>query len=464
VQKQTHIIHKQVYELHTTAETSARKLQQEMQQVNLHSVLPAVSAVLDEYFDAEEVVQIDKLEIDLGTITSMSAPSAWSELISRQLLEKLKPFATNKLVAEQEFFRKRQHISQHLLETWIYFLQNGRLPDQSIFRSLEAVKKELLLSDYSQQQSLRLAMLELDPVVVVPRIIANTSLEELAFCFSILQPFISLEDWIKIIVRTGGNLVKNWNQFTWIQKESLFSVRQWHYIILVQFTHTLIAQAHHNMPLEKEEAESLLHEIILSTKKKLFGLENMVIPIIPLPVENITAIESNLPDIKVSMHVSNAGLCLLAPWLRNFFNITGICIGNDFKDDISRQHALFLLHFIATGETDATEEKLIFPKLLCGWPLQMPCINAFEITEAEKQEAIDLLQSVITNWPVLKNTSPAGLSESFIQRSGKLTISDDHYLLQPEQRGIDVLIDHITWGFRNTLLPWMDRRLVVEWF
>jgi hypothetical protein len=464
MQKQTHIIHKQVYELHTGAETSARKLQQEMQQVNLQAVLPAVSAVLDECFDADEVVQIDKLEIDLGTITSMSAPSSWSELISRQLLEKLKPYTNNKLIAEQEFFSKRQHISGHLLETWIYFLQHGRLPGQSLFRSLEAVKKELLLSDYSQQESLRLAMLELDPIVFVPRLITNTSLEELAFCFSILQPFISLGDWIKIMVKTGGNLVKDWNQFTWIQKESLFSIRQWHHIILVDFTHTLIAQAHHNMPVEKEEAESLLREIILSTKKKLFGRENMVVPAMPSYAESMLNSETAQPEIKESIYVLNAGLCLLAPWLRKFFNITGICISDDFKDDISRQHAIFLLHFVATGETDATEEKLIFPKILCGWPIHMPCINAFEITETEKQEANDLLESVIINWPVLKSTSANGLRESFIQRSGKLTISDDHFLLLPEQRGIDVLIDHIAWGFRNILLPWMDRRLVVEWF
>jgi hypothetical protein len=464
VQKQTHIIHKQVYEFHTNAEASARKLQQDMQQVNLHAVLPAVSAVLDECFDAKEVVHINKLEIDLGTITSMSAPSAWSELISRQLLEKLRPFANNKLVAEQEFFRKRQHISQHLLETWIYFLQNGRLPDQSIFRSLEAVKKELLLSDYSQQESIRLAMLELDPSIFVPRLITNTSLEELAFCYSILQPFLSLNDWLKIIVKAGGNLVKEWNQFTWIQKESLFSILQWQHIILVQFTQTIFAQANHNMGIENAEAESLLREIIYSTKKKLFGQENMLVSQKPAIDENSIVSEIIQQEDEETMNVSNAGLCLLAPWLVNFFNITGICIGNDFKDDISRQHAVFLLHFVATGETDVTEEKLIFSKLLCGWPLKMPCVNAFEITETEKQEATDLLQSVIANWPVLKSTSPGGLRESFIQRTGKLTISNDHFLLQPEQRGIDILIDHIAWGFRNILLPWMDRRLVVEWF
>jgi hypothetical protein len=111
-----------------------------------------------------------------------------------------------------------------------------------------------------------------------------------------------------------------------------------------------------------------------------------------------------------------------------------------------------------------TEELLLLPKLLCGWPLQMPAINSLPFTTKEITECDDLLKSVIQHWPALKNTSPEGLQESFLQRPGKLTENEEHFLLQPEQHSIDILLDQVPWNFQFTKLPWMKKPLQAEWY
>jgi len=161
---------------------------------------------------------------------------------------------------------------------------------------------------------------------------------------------------------------------------------------------------------------------------------------------------------------SNAGICLLTPWLPAFFKGIGLAVENNFMDKWKQQHAVYLLHYIVTNEEEPTEELLIFPKLLCGWPLQMPVINSFQITEYERTECENLLRSVIENWKALKNTSIKALQESFLQRSGKLIEKNDQFVVQPEQQSIDLLLEFVPWTFRLIRLPWMKKAMQIDWY
>ena len=162
--------------------------------------------------------------------------------------------------------------------------------------------------------------------------------------------------------------------------------------------------------------------------------------------------------------ISNAGLCLLTPWISSFFKQLNLIEANEFVDAGKQQHAIYLLHYLITQEENPTEELLVLPKLLCGWPLQMPVINSDVITDQEKNECVDLLTSVIQNWTTLKNTSIDGLRGSFLQRSGKLTENEDQFILQPEQQSIDLLLEYVPWTFRYIRLPWMKKALQVDWY
>ena len=66
------------------------------------------------------------------------------------------------------------------------------------------------------------------------------------------------------------------------------------------------------------------------------------------------------------------------------------------------------------GETPFMSTDLVLTKVLLGMNPEMPlCVSEGLIAEAEMQETEALLQSVITHWTALRNTSIAGFRSSF---------------------------------------------------
>ena len=155
---------------------------------------------------------------------------------------------------------------------------------------------------------------------------------------------------------------------------------------------------------------------------------------------------------------------LLHPFLAAYLRKIGLVDDDAFGDDVAQQTAIYLLHYLATGQRSAPEYELVLPKLLCGWCLEDAIAPDIPLTEDALTEAENLLQTVINYWDALKNTSPDGLREGFLQRDGKLIrIDGQGWKLQVEQMAIDVLLTRLPWGVSMVKLPWMDELLTVEW-
>lgn len=164
------------------------------------------------------------------------------------------------------------------------------------------------------------------------------------------------------------------------------------------------------------------------------------------------------------IYLNQAGLVLLHPFLTYYFEAVGLISDNAFRHEYAQQIAIALLHYLATGETIAPEYALVLPKLLCGWPLNDPVMGGLELPAAALTEAENLLETVIQYWDVLKNTSPDGLRQGFLQRQGKLTrVETGGWKLRVEQQSIDILLSRLPWGVSMVKLPWMAEVLVVEW-
>ncbi|HEY9619692.1 MAG TPA: contractile injection system tape measure protein [Crinalium sp.] len=169
-------------------------------------------------------------------------------------------------------------------------------------------------------------------------------------------------------------------------------------------------------------------------------------------------------DQTAGLFVNQAGLVILHPFLLLYFEDAGLLEGEEFRDRTAQQTAIYLLHYLATKQTDAPEYELVLPKLLCGWPLNEPVSRELTLPDTALTEAEHLLQTVIDYWQVLKSTSPDGLREGFLQRPGKLTqLFEGDWRLQVEQQAIDVLLGSLPWGFNVVKLPWMESMLMVEW-
>ncbi len=161
--------------------------------------------------------------------------------------------------------------------------------------------------------------------------------------------------------------------------------------------------------------------------------------------------------------ITNAGLVLLHPFLGRLFENVGYTENSQWLSEEVQQRALVLSQFLVTGTEEYAEYELILNKILTGYPIEDTLSDEIELSAYEKDEANDLLQSVINHWKALKNTSVPGLQNTFLQREGKIIKKESDWLLQVEQKAFDVLLDKIPWGFSTIKTPWMEEILSVEW-
>ncbi len=159
----------------------------------------------------------------------------------------------------------------------------------------------------------------------------------------------------------------------------------------------------------------------------------------------------------------NCGIVILHPFLQMFFTELGFFETSFFKDEWSRLRAVFLLHYLATGETSAIETRLILPKLLSATDFDEPLPFEIDLSEIEKESCNTLLKSVLNYWEPLRTTSIEGLQQTFFQREGKLIKTETGWKLHVEQKAVDILLDKLPWGFSTIRLPWMEQILNVEW-
>ncbi len=166
-----------------------------------------------------------------------------------------------------------------------------------------------------------------------------------------------------------------------------------------------------------------------------------------------------------TLYIDHAGLVLLAVYLPAFFEALAFTEGKAFAGPEQQYRAVHLLHYLATRLENPEEPVLVLPKILCGMDIETPVPAEIQLLEAEKTECNQLLEAVIRNWPVLKNTSPDGLRSGFLQRMGQLsrTESGMGWLLRPEKLGQDLLLDRLPWTYSVVRLPWMPSMVQVEW-
>jgi hypothetical protein len=182
---------------------------------------------------------------------------------------------------------------------------------------------------------------------------------------------------------------------------------------------------------------------------------------IPKEADSLVKVPSG--DADEEIFTSMAGLVILNPFIHPFFRALKVVENGTFMDNTSREKGVLLLHWLATGKVEVAEHELVIAKLLCAYPIAEPIDTSVVLTADETAEAEELLSAVIGQWQILKNTSPAGLREGFIQRNGKISFTNEHHYLQVESSSIDVLLDHLPWNIGYVKLPWMEKFIKVEW-
>jgi hypothetical protein len=167
------------------------------------------------------------------------------------------------------------------------------------------------------------------------------------------------------------------------------------------------------------------------------------------------------------IYIGNAGLVLANPFLPRLFDALGLMeSGEDGKWRLrgsAASRGVHLLQYLVDGRTDRPEPVLVLNKLLCGLPISTPIERDIEPSDTEREICDTLLRSMIENWPIVRGTSVAGLRETFLQRDGKLTLTEGGWRLQVQRKTLDVLVDQVPWSIGIVFHPWMPGALHVTW-
>ena len=164
-----------------------------------------------------------------------------------------------------------------------------------------------------------------------------------------------------------------------------------------------------------------------------------------------------------TLYVNNAGLVLLNVYAKRLFDRLELLDKKEFKSDEAREKAILILQYLVSKNDQPEEHELLLNKVLVGMPLTAPLKFDVKITDEEKEICDSLLDAVIKNWTVLKNTSRDGLRTSFLLRNGSLKKEDTSWQLKVEKKAYDILLNKLPWGYTMIHFPWMKIPLLTEW-
>ncbi len=502
-----HVIKKQVLELKLATDKDMFRIQQKAGDYYYQHILPAIEKVLDGLTDGEHVIQIDKLEVDLG---EMEWEESRQEMSAGDLYQKIEKEAKKivQQILDQQYLNNRygkvsvvleKPIAQYACEQWLHYMRNGYLHwnVQDVSSEWRLRVLEALATDYaliteikeliSTNASVRQRLINDHPVSFLVKLMEVLTATEQQL----------LPQWVQeidMVLNKGGKKLMQpderpsgkitgwiWQQYltgavegktnTDIAKRILLQPvydKQWKDIILFKDDLSLVWPVLESVQknispeiigslghaVKKEEAvNDLLHkEGKKNTVKDQGGDE--------LNKDGAKG-EEELPADGI--FAPNAGLVLLHPFLRHLFLHTGLTENGKFTGTEAQEKAVWLLHFIATGHTEAEEYQLVVPKILCGYPLEGSPDNTILLEETVKEEATDMMKAAIEQWTIIKNTSVEALREGFLQRKGKIYRKNEDTCFVLETSAIDVLLDHLPWNLSIVKLPWRKELIKVEW-
>ncbi len=138
--KNYHIVNKQIFDLAFNGVEDAFALEQEISQVNKKYLLAQMEKVFDEFVPADRLLQLDKLELDIGTINENELNGSFIDLVLKTLREKLE------LLRHEPKWGDGEPLAPRTVDQWMYFLRTGTLPWNGSNLFMDDWKKDVIVT------------------------------------------------------------------------------------------------------------------------------------------------------------------------------------------------------------------------------------------------------------------------------------------------------------------------------
>lgn len=169
------------------------------------------------------------------------------------------------------------------------------------------------------------------------------------------------------------------------------------------------------------------------------------------------------------IYINNAGLVILAPFLKPFFQALSLINGKEFVSVEAQWKAAHLLQYACGlySDTDIPENgetDMILNKILCGIPVNDSIPDHVELSQTEKLETEELLRSVLTHWTIMSRSSVQTLQTTFLKKNGRLKFTGNEWNLVIERDSVvEILIDRLPWPISLIKLPWSTHAMFTTW-
>lgn len=473
----THLINRLQFQINCSEQDRAFSMRQNFAQTLQLQIASVIDKVCSQYVPGNEWIQIDKVEIDMGQLS----PNAFDTEFDKIFLYRFEKELVAKLsgISLEE---RNDSVHHSMLSLLKYFLKNGVLPwwadEDSI--NLEEVCKDVfansakLIEQFFLQQA--------NNVTVWYRTAFQLGDDAKMHIVKMLKALEAAKEVINEMLTT---LIEELSALPDAQKTMALKKLQWQANkiddLIIGNAPLFFAAVDNQLQLKKAGAAVLLK--LFSATPNDFELVKNLLNTKLVGIETGQTrgdkIKHEIEETKLNglenkdenddesdyekLMVKGAGIILLAPFLKSFFTTLQLLQANEWVTRQAQVKAVYLLKYLGNGSQQYEEYQLVLEKLLCGLPINHPIEAAPEFTQADNDEAQDLLLSVLEHWQRLKNTSVNGLRESFFKRDGILTAKESNWQLQVERKTMDVLLESIPWGFSTISLPWNKYIIFTEW-
>ncbi|WP_294317119.1 contractile injection system tape measure protein [uncultured Chryseobacterium sp.] len=483
---QDHIIQKIFVEITVSNKEKAERIREDISNFLSIDVFPEIEKYIEalEHQLSGQTLQIPKLELNLD-IKNSALDTELRDTIVKHLKEELSGIAKPVLSQEPEKAETAEGYlvgsREKMIRTFIYFLEHGSMPwwnpDRKGSNFLEPdVFKNLISTDIFPKSIIPI----LSKQQVQDRIIHQlTDLQLAQLCSVVLKndnPEINLQaEVISTISRLGfPNRMTIWRlALDAISEYAVSSDRNLQGSLLQQIEKITATDSlqqkeslHKNLktiiklfPFIKEN--KMEKEISESLKSNQPVSPEHVKPISEAILQkNTTVNEEAIPED--GQYMLHAGLILIHPFIKTFFEHCDLLDPKTLQL-LDPELGAHLLHYIATGKTNAPECDMVFEKFLCNIPVHQPISRHVKLSRKHKIQAKNVIESVQHNWSPMKNSSIGLLQNEFFQRPGKLVVTDYDYTLTVERKTQDILLDKLAWGIGLVKLPWKEKFMYVNW-
>lgn len=455
-----HVINKLTFEMACTDEKQAFEIRENFIEDLYDEMITVIETCCNRVSDDQQLLQIDKLEINLQAFKdNFLGKQQYIKLFESAFEGELKKKAS---VAIRKA-TQQQPVGQSHLDIILYFLETGALPWWTDEKEVDIDRwcSEVMNGKDSANLISRIYMYK-NKGQIWKRIVYQLPPDFKAFIISKIPLLLSIQDKLSVLYK---DLIDQQKiiQFRTVHRDEVindFILKNGHEIIKQQnpsierlFVRFLLSV------LPKNEIEDL-PEPYKSLLIDVADKEKIAIQEISDDYVDEKKVEKHAEE---KMMVGNAGIILLTAFLMKFYTNLGLWVDGEWVSESEQYKAVYLLHYLATGEELAFEYQLMLEKVICGVPLSESLDRNIKLTENEKEEADDLLKSVIQHWAALKNTSITGLRHSFLQREGLLSRKGDGWLLQIERKTMDILLEQLPWGYATVIFPWNKYLIFTEW-